>query len=157
MFLSTYMVKVDKKGRISVPAPWRAHLSAEGFDGFIAFPSITHDAIDARGVKAFHALMDQLRADTQAKSGTFEAELFTDGDNHAAHLASIAIDVGFDGEGRLSLPPALKSVLGACEQLAFVGRHGFFQIWGDQAWARQVQIERDAFRGRVMAHRGGSR
>jgi len=156
MFLSTYMMKVDKKGRISVPAPWRSHLTEEGFDGFIAFPSITHDAIDARGIKAFHTLMDRLRADTQAKAGTFEAELFTDGDNHAAHLSSIAVDVGFDSEGRLSLPPQLKTVLGDCEQVAFVGRHGFFQIWADQAWARQAQAERDAFRGRVLAHRGGS-
>jgi len=156
MFLSTYMMKVDKKGRISVPAPWRAHLTDEGFDGFIAFPSITHDAIDARGIKAFHALMDRLRADTQAKAGTFEAELFTDGDNHAAHLSSVAVDVGFDSEGRLSLPPPLKSVLGECEQVAFVGRHGFFQIWADQAWARQAQVEREAFRSRVLAHRGGS-
>ncbi|HJQ60878.1 MAG TPA: hypothetical protein VJ890_28495 [Vineibacter sp.] len=156
MFLSTYMVKVDKKGRISVPAAWRTVLSAEGFDGFVAFPSINHDAIDARGLKSFHELMDKLRADTQAKSGTFEAELFTDGDNHAAHLASIAIDVGFDGEGRLSLPPVLKSVLGESEQLAFVGRHRFFQIWGEQAWTRQAQIERDAFRGRALAHRGGA-
>ncbi|MCW5745924.1 MAG: hypothetical protein KIT36_06970 [Alphaproteobacteria bacterium] len=156
MFLSTYMVKVDKKGRISVPASWRAHLSAEGFDGFIAFPSITHEAIDARSLKAFHGLMDQLRSDTQAKAGTFEAELFTDGDNYAAHLSSIAIDVAFDAEGRMSLPPALRNVLGDCEQLAFVGRHGFFQIWSDQAWARQAQLEREAFRNRVLAHRGGA-
>jgi DNA-binding transcriptional regulator/RsmH inhibitor MraZ len=82
--------------------------------------------------------------------------LFTDGDNHAAHLSSIAIDVTFDSEGRLSLPAPLRSVLGDCEQLAFVGRHGFFQIWSDQAWARQSQIEREAFRSRVLAHRGGS-
>jgi MraZ protein len=156
MFLSTYMMKVDKKGRISVPASWRAHLSAEGFDGFIAFPSVTHEAIDARGIKAFEGLMDKLRADTQARGGTIEAELFTDGDNQAAHLSSIAVDVTFDSEGRLSLPPALKSVVGECEQVAFVGRHGFFQIWSDHAWAQQSQIEREAFRGRVLARRGGS-
>ena len=156
MFLSTYMMKVDKKGRISVPASWRPHLSAEGFDGFIAFPSITHDAVDARGIKAFESLMEKLRADTQARSGTIEAELFTDGDNQAAHLSSVAIEVGFDGEGRLSLPPSLKGVVGDCEQVAFVGRHGFFQIWSDHTWARQSQIEREAFRNRMLAHRGGA-
>ena len=92
MFLSTYTMKVDKKGRISVPAQWRAHLPAEGFDGFIAFPSIAaQDAIDARGLKAFLALMEKLRADTQAASGTFEAELFTDGDNHAGDSRGCAL------------------------------------------------------------------
>ena len=156
VFLSTYTMKVDKKGRISVPAQWRAHLSAEGFDGFIAFPSIAaQDAIDARGLKAFLALMEKLRADTQAASGTFEAELFTDGDNHAAYLSSIAVEVGYDGEGRLSLPPPLKAVLGDCEQVVFVGRHQFFQIWSDQAWARRTQAERESFRSRVLARRGG--
>jgi MraZ protein len=156
MFLSTYMMKMDKKGRVSVPASWRPHLSAEGFDGFIAFPSIGHDAIDARGIKAFEGLMEKLRADTQARGGTVEAELFTGSDNEAAHLASIAVDVVFDRDGRLQLPPPLKSIVGDCEQLAFVGRHGFFQIWSDHAWERQSQVEREAFRGRMLARRGGT-
>jgi MraZ protein len=156
MFLSTYMMKMDKKGRISVPASWRAQLSKQGFDGFIAFPSIEQDAIDARGLTAFQGLMGQLRADTQARSGTFEAELFTDADNPAAYLSSIAVEVGFDNEGRISLPPPLKAMVGECEQVAFVGRHGFFQIWGEQAWTRQAQSEREAFRSRVLARRGGA-
>jgi MraZ protein len=148
-------MKVDKKGRISVPAQWRAYLSAEGFDGFVAFPSATHpDAIDGRGLKAFLTLMEKLRADTQASAGTFAAELFADGDNDAAYLASIAAEIGYDGEGRLSLPASLKTVLGASEQVVFVGRHQFFQIWSDQAWARQTQAETERFRGRVLARRG---
>ena len=95
MFLSTFMMKMDKKGRISVPAPWRAHLSEEGFDGFIAFPSISHDAIDARGAKAFNALMDKLQADTQAKAGTFEAETEQDAIKQARFEIASTGTMGF--------------------------------------------------------------
>ncbi|QQS14972.1 MAG: hypothetical protein IPK81_05725 [Rhodospirillales bacterium] len=157
MFLSTYTMKVDKKGRVSLPASWRAHLSADGFDGFIGFRSATHDAIDARGMRAFQALMAKLSAAAETKAGAFDAELFTDGANPAGYLASVAVDVGFDGEGRLSLPASLKDVVGAgCEQLVFVGRNNFFQIWSAEAWAAQQATERAAFDGRVRAARGGA-
>jgi MraZ protein len=158
MFLSTYLMKVDGKGRVSVPAAWRAHLSADGFDGFIAFQSLTHPAIDARGKGGFGQLMAKLRADSEARAGTLETELFVEGDNDAAYLSSVAIDVSFDSEGRLSLPASLWSSLGAAAgdkpaQLAFVGRNSYFQIWTAAAWAAQAERERERFLARVAGRR----
>ncbi|MGE0421188.1 MAG: division/cell wall cluster transcriptional repressor MraZ [Reyranellaceae bacterium] len=159
MFLSTYLMKVDGKGRVSVPAAWRAHLSNDGFDGFIAFQSLTHTSIDARGKGGFGQLMAKLRSDSEARAGTLETELFVEGDNDAAYLSSVAIDVSFDSEGRLSLPATLWSALGVTNasekpgQLAFVGRSSYFQIWTASAWAAQSERERERFLARVAGRR----
>ena len=47
MFLSTYENKLDKKGRVSVPAPFRSYLSNLGYNGIICFPSFNHSSIEA--------------------------------------------------------------------------------------------------------------
>ena len=46
MFLSTYENKLDKKGRVSVPASFRSHLSNLGYNGIICYPSFNNASID---------------------------------------------------------------------------------------------------------------
>ena len=47
MFLSTYENKIDKKGRVSVPASFRSHLSNLGYNGIICYPSFNNQSIEA--------------------------------------------------------------------------------------------------------------
>ena len=47
MFLSTYENKLDKKGRVSVPASYRAYLSNLGYNGVICYPSFNNQSIEA--------------------------------------------------------------------------------------------------------------
>ena len=47
MFLSSFENKLDKKGRVSVPATFRSHLSSMGYNGFISYPSFNHTALEA--------------------------------------------------------------------------------------------------------------
>ena len=47
MFLSTYENKLDKKGRVSVPASFRSHLSNLGYNGVICYPSFNNSSIEA--------------------------------------------------------------------------------------------------------------
>ena len=47
MFLSTYENRIDKKGRVSVPAPFRSYLSNLGYNGVICFPSFNNQSIEA--------------------------------------------------------------------------------------------------------------
>ena len=47
MFLSSYENKIDKKGRVSVPATFRSHLHSMGYNGFISYPSFNHEALEA--------------------------------------------------------------------------------------------------------------
>ena len=47
MFLSSYENKIDKKGRVSVPATFRSYLNSMGYNGFISYPSFNHSALEA--------------------------------------------------------------------------------------------------------------
>ena len=47
MFLSSYENKIDKKGRVSVPATFRSHLGSMGYSGFVSYPSFNHPALEA--------------------------------------------------------------------------------------------------------------
>ena len=47
MFLSTYENKLDKKGRVSVPANFRSYISNLGYNGVICYPSFNNNCIEA--------------------------------------------------------------------------------------------------------------
>ena len=47
MFLSSFENKIDKKGRVSVPAMFRSYLNSMGYNGFISYPSFNHVALEA--------------------------------------------------------------------------------------------------------------
>ena len=45
MFLSSYENKLDKKGRVSVPASFRSYLNSMGYSGVICYPSFNNFSI----------------------------------------------------------------------------------------------------------------
>ena len=47
MFLSTYENRLDKKGRVSVPASFRSYLSNIGYNGITCYPSFNNQSIEA--------------------------------------------------------------------------------------------------------------
>src|SRR6516162_9477638 len=47
LFMSTYVNKVDRKGRVSVPATFRTAIADQSFDGIVAFPSLDYEALEA--------------------------------------------------------------------------------------------------------------
>jgi MraZ protein len=58
LFLSTFVNKVDRKGRVSVPATFRAAVADQRFPGIVVFPSFKYEALDASGINR----MDELSA-----------------------------------------------------------------------------------------------
>lgn len=127
LFLSTFINRIDRKGRVSVPAPFRTVLAAQTFPGVIAFPSFVVSAIEASGIDRIERLSD----------GIDQFDPFSD--EHDAFAISILADshqLSFDSEGRIMLPDILREHAGISDQAAFVGRGATFQIW-----------EPDAFRG----------
>ena len=45
IFLSKYINKIDKKGRVSIPAGYRGALAKENFNGIIVYPSFKNNFI----------------------------------------------------------------------------------------------------------------
>lgn len=126
-FLSTFVNKVDRKGRVSVPAPFRAALSDAAYQGVIAYPSMTDTAIDAFGRATLEEL-NRRQHERTMEDGDFERALLG-GDSLIDTIMALAHELPFDGEGRIVLPPALMESAGITERAAFVGRGQRFQIW----------------------------
>ncbi len=120
MFLSTYVNKVDRKGRVSVPATFRAALAAQRFPGIVAFPSYKYPALDANGIDRMEELIARLDA----------LEEFSDEhENLSALMFASSQRLPFDPEGRIVLPPDLAEHAGIGDSAAFVGLGKSFQIW----------------------------
>src|SRR6266536_5245461 len=57
-FVSNYTLRLDAKGRVSIPAPFRAVLTRDGFDGLYCYPALDRPALDAGG----NALLAEIEA-----------------------------------------------------------------------------------------------
>jgi MraZ protein len=51
-------LRVDAKGRVSIPASFRAVLARDGFEGLYCYPALDRQAIDAGG----NALLAEIEA-----------------------------------------------------------------------------------------------
>ena len=60
MFLSSYQNKLDKKGRVSVPATFRSHLPSLGYNGFVSYPSFNNVALEACSQDRIEKLSDAI-------------------------------------------------------------------------------------------------
>ena len=60
LFLSTFVNKVDRKGRVSVPATFRAAVADQSFPGIVVFPSFKYEALDASGIKRMEEMSARL-------------------------------------------------------------------------------------------------
>lgn len=143
LFLSTTINKVDRKGRVSVPAAFRAALAGQAFHGIVAFPSFKQAAITCGG-------MDWM---AQLSAGVDAFDLFSDDhDTLTAALFANAQQLAFDGEGRILLPESLTAHADIAEQAAFVGRGPLFEIWNPEAFAdyQAEAVRRAAERGMTL-------
>ncbi len=138
LFLSTFVNKVDRKGRISVPAPFRAALAGQVFNGIVAFRSYKQRTIEACGVDRMASLSESLD----------DMELFSEAqDDLASTIFADAHQLPFDGEGRIVLTPVLAEHADIDDMAAFVGRGATFQIWKPEAFrAHQEQARARASR-----------
>ena len=60
LFLSTTINCIDKKGRVSVPAQFRAVLASESYNGVILFQSYTQKAIEGVGISALEKFSNRM-------------------------------------------------------------------------------------------------
>ena len=140
MFLSSYENKLDKKGRVSVPATFRSHLSSMGYNGFISYPSFNHAALEACSQDRIEKLSDTI--DTL---NPFEEKR----DYFATSVLSESENLQFDTEGRVSIPEKLLNHANIKSGVLFVGLGKTFQIWEPKNFNRFKSIARKkAFQNR---------
>tara|TARA_B100001027_G_scaffold203672_1_gene165301 strand:- start:401 stop:844 length:444 start_codon:yes stop_codon:yes gene_type:complete len=120
MFLSTYENRLDKKGRVSVPASFRSYLSNLGYNGVICYPSFNNQSIEAWPQDRIEKISNSI--DTL---NPFEEKR----DFFATSILSESINLQFDSEGRISLTTKLLKHAKIKDKTIFVGQGKTFQIW----------------------------
>lgn len=120
MFIGTFENKVDRKGRVSVPATFRSALQGQAFHGIIAFRSYRAQAIEACGMDFMQKLNDSVS----------NLDLFSDThDDLATTIFADSHSLALDGDGRVMMPAELAEHAGITDKAAFVGKGPIFQIW----------------------------
>ena len=133
MFLSSYENKIDKKGRVSVPATFRSHLSTMGYNGFISYPSFNHSALEACSQDRIERL-----SKTIDSLNPFEEKR----DFFATSILSESENLQFDTEGRVSLSEKLLKHAMIKNNVLFVGLGQTFQIWNPSSFEKFKIIAR---------------
>lgn len=143
LVIGRHVNKVDKKGRISVPKPFRAAFAEQDFNGVYAYPLFKHPAIEVCDETFMARLSDSLD----------DLDMFSDEqDDLATVIMNNAEALPFDPEGRIVLPKRLLTHAGIRSEAIFVGRGRRFQIWDTVAFEAQNQraFERARVRGATL-------
>tara|TARA_A100001035_G_scaffold263436_1_gene243965 strand:+ start:50 stop:511 length:462 start_codon:yes stop_codon:yes gene_type:complete len=140
MFLSSYENKIDKKGRVSVPANFRSFINSQGYNGFVSYPSFNHTALEACTQDRIEKL-----SNTIDSLNPFEEKR----DYFATSVLSESENLQFDTEGRVSLPKRLLNHAKIKNNVLFVGLGKTFQIWDPKNFEKfKAFAKKKAFQNR---------
>lgn len=120
-FVSTVVNKLDAKGRVSVPAPFRQILSAQATPGLYCIRSFVTPSLDGFGqalIDSFAQRLDQL---DPLFSETHDAQ--------AQVVFGGSVLLNFDDEGRVRLPDAFIAHAGITDRVTFIGLGRKFEMW----------------------------
>ena len=140
LFMSTYVNKVDRKGRVSVPATFRTAIADQSFDGIVAFPSLDYEALEAAGIDRMEAV----------SAGLDELEQPDEQQSLATLILARSQRLPFDPEGRIVLPEKFTMHAHITESAAFVGLGPTFQIWEPNRFAEHEAALLDRARRQGM-------
>jgi transcriptional regulator MraZ len=140
-FVSTFENKIDSKGRVSVPAPFRAVLERDAYIGGIyCYPSLDAPALDAGGERLAQKIDGLLSGLPDYSDERDELSVALYGDVQV---------ISVDGDGRIVLPPDLRAHAGIEGRVTFVGLGEKFQIWRPEEFNERRRIARE----KVQLHR----
>ena len=141
LFVGTHENKIDRKGRVSLPADYRAELPKDDERVIYIFPSLYTTALEAcdRAQLAQHAerigALDQFSQEEAYFSSQILAE---------------ARKIGIDGDGRIVLPAEFMSRAKLDGRALFVGGGLKFHIWQPEAYTEHRRETQEALAGRTL-------
>jgi MraZ protein len=126
VFLGRYEHTIDSKGRLAIPARYRAALER----GLVITRGIDR-CLTIYPLAAWEALAEKVNglpladANARALRRLFFAE---------------AADATLDGQGRIVVPAALRAYAGIAEQATIVGMNTAIEVWSPARWAEQAAL-----------------
>jgi MraZ protein len=157
-FVSTFTNKIDAKGRVSIPAPFRAVLERDGYAGAVAgglycYPSLDAPALDAGGERLAKKIDGLLAGLPDYSDERDELSVALYGDVQVLTI---------DGDGRIVLPEGLRSHANLDAAVTFVGLGDKFQMWEPKRFEERraearskVQVTRKLFAAGSRSPEGG--
>ncbi len=132
-FVATFVNRLDQKGRVSVPAPFRAVLARDGQEGVYCYPALDRPAIDGGGARLQQAIANRLQPfETFSEDHEILSTAFY-GDSRILKI---------DPDGRVVLPEEFRAYAGVSETAVFVGQGYKFQIWEPERFAERQREAR---------------
>ncbi|MCC3271912.1 division/cell wall cluster transcriptional repressor MraZ [Arthrobacter zhangbolii] len=131
MFLGTHSPRLDEKGRLILPAKFREELA----DGLVLTRG-QERCIYVFSQKEFERVHDQMReAPLSSRQARDYIRVFLSG----------ASDEVPDKQGRVTIPPALRTYAGLGRELAVIGAGTRAEIWDAGAWQNYLEEQETAF------------
>lgn len=128
-FVGTHQKSVDAKGRVSVPPTFRTILAKAGFDGHFARTHRRDAALDC-GTQDWVTHLGPSQEALDPDSEEYEDQLLLRVGQSEA--------LGWDPEGRVTLPKKFLEHTGITNAAIFVGLKTHFQIWEPGALAKRL-------------------
>lgn len=130
LFMDTILNKVDAKGRVSLPADYRAIVKETGSE-IVCYRSLSYHCIEG----CLEDLLDKLA--TQMEDSL---DFFSETQDDISNLVfGDAKRYPFDSTGRIMLSEKLLKHAQITDSAVFVGKGRKFQIWNPDNWAREEQ------------------
>ena len=134
LFVSLFVNRIDKKGRISLPSLFRSVLSKGSKNEIILYKSLKSQSIEGCDSKRINEIAKRVN------SLDFFSE---DQDDFATSIFSEIIPTNLDKEGRFLIPESLKTYAGIASEATFIGQGHYFQIWEPKAALKKQTLSRN--------------
>jgi MraZ protein len=120
MFIGEYSHNLDDKGRLAIPAKFRA--------------IIKKGAVVTKGLDNCLFLYSKEQFETIAKKFAALPLSQTNARAFSRHMLAGAMDVEFDNQGRITLPEYLRRFSGLGKKVVIAGLYNHLEIWNEEAW-----------------------
>ena len=128
LFMDTVTNKVDAKGRVSLPADYRAIVKDTGSE-IVCYRSLSAPCIEG----CLEELLDKLATEMENSLDFFSQEQ----DDISNLVFGDAKRYPFDSTGRIMLSDKLLKHAEIKNNAVFVGKGRKFQIWNPENWAKE--------------------
>lgn len=131
MFLGTHSPRLDEKGRLILPAKFRADLAA----GLVVTRG-QERCLYVFPAAEFERMHDALRQAPVARKGARD---------YLRVLLSGAYDEVPDRQGRITVPAQLRQYAGLDRDCTVIGAGPRVEIWDSTAWADYLAVQEEEF------------
>ncbi|MDR0951063.1 MAG: division/cell wall cluster transcriptional repressor MraZ [Candidatus Ancillula sp.] len=128
LLLGTYTPKIDDKGRLSLPSKFRSSFSS----GVIISQGIDTPCLYVSTPKEFANIQEKLRTATNEDGSKISALQISQA---LRLLTAGASEDTLDKQGRINIPPFLRSFADLKDDIIVIGVGSRVEIWNQEKWA----------------------